>query len=266
MHNQYQKLGLQIEKEGPAPGITETQITRPTNIQNVVFVDDANIPKVSCADPKGTKDNVTHGDNLTKPTSKDDSENELLDIITREFHALNLLASNEEALKYDRLIDQRDEIKKNMLQKLYQIIGDNLDFFVRVKHMTSQNQNKSIHWFNMLGIVNRVTGNELDAEYPQRQVNELSSADFIPSTSLHAELLSDLIPLVTRVVVDNIPAFSCFRKIAVRHIPHKYSRQMAEPSTEVRIIIRNDQNPNVSDGLDSDIFWKTFNKYFLICS
>ena len=235
MYNQSQKLGLQIEEEGPALGTTAIQEARPTNKQNIVFVDDAIIPKVSCADPKGMKDNVVQGNSLTKSISQEDSESVLLDIITREFHALNLHASNEEALKYEMLIDQRNEIKRNMLQKSYQIIGDNLDFFVRVKHMTSQNQNKSIHWFNMLGIVNRVTGSELDAEYPQKQVNELSSADFIPSTSLHAELLRDLIPLVTRVVVDNIPAFSCFRKIAVCHIPHKYSKQMAEPSREVRI-------------------------------
>ena len=31
----------------------------------------------------------------------------------------------------------------------YQIIGDNIDLHVKPKHMTSTNQNKDIHWFNL---------------------------------------------------------------------------------------------------------------------
>ena len=31
----------------------------------------------------------------------------------------------------------------------YQIIGDNVDMLIKVKHQSSSNPNKSIHWFNM---------------------------------------------------------------------------------------------------------------------
>jgi hypothetical protein len=35
----------------------------------------------------------------------------------------------------------------------FQIIGDNLDMFVKTKHITSTHQNSSIHWFNLNAVL-----------------------------------------------------------------------------------------------------------------
>ena len=43
----------------------------------------------------------------------------------------------------------------------YQIIGDNLDLHVNVKHMSNENKNKSIHTFNMIAIADDVSGDHL---------------------------------------------------------------------------------------------------------
>ena len=36
----------------------------------------------------------------------------------------------------------------------YQVIRDNVDMFVKIKHMSSTNQDSSIHWFNMNAVFN----------------------------------------------------------------------------------------------------------------
>ena len=42
-----------------------------------------------------------------------------------------------------------------------------------------------------------------------------------------------MIPLIARVIVDNVHAFKEFRGLVVGHIPHKYSKRMSEKSQEV---------------------------------
>ncbi len=123
-----------------------------------------------------------------------------------------------------------------MIQHSYSIIGDNLDFYIKVKHMTMENRNKSIHWFNMLGIQHRVTGSGLDSESPIKELVAVKVTDFIPKAEDHTDLLEDLVPIAACVVVDYLPTLKIFRKIVVRHIPHKYSKEMNEKTTEVCFI------------------------------
>ena len=58
-------------------------------------------------------------------------------------------------------------------KQLYQIVFDSLDFFVFAKHMTSQSQNKSIDWVNLLALLDRVTGDEKDNTKPLKSVYDL---------------------------------------------------------------------------------------------
>ena len=47
--------------------------------------------------------------------------------------------------------------------------------------MTSQSQNKSIRWMNLLALLHRVTGDEKDNTKPLKSVYDLYNADFIPT-------------------------------------------------------------------------------------
>lgn len=89
----------------------------------------------------------------------------------------------------------------------------------------------------MLGLPLRVTGNDLDNEQQQRPTSSLRNEEFIPDEALHMELLHDLMPLVSRVIVDNIKAFDPFKHLVVRHIPHKYSDEMSKKSEEVQYVV-----------------------------
>lgn len=117
----------------------------------------------------------------------------------------------------------------------YQIIGDNIDLHVKPKHMTSTNQNKDIHWFNLNAVLNRVTGNDLCDSKPSKSITDMESIDFLPSQDDNLAFLTDIIPLAARVISDKIPAFEKFKNCVVRHIPHKYSDAMAEKSNQVRL-------------------------------
>ena len=78
----------------------------------------------------------------------------------------------------------------------YQIIGDNVDFLVKAKHMSSTKENESVHWFNLNGILDRVTGQEDSNEKPMKSISKVENIDFLPSAKENQDLLHDLIPLV----------------------------------------------------------------------
>ena len=135
---------------------------------------------------------------------------------------------------------QNVELLKTLTKQLelckaagYQITGDNLDMLVKVKHMSSTNQNKSIHWFNLNAVMHRVIGNDLRSDGPIRPVLEMENIEFLPSVTDNYKFLGDVIPLAARVIVNRIPAFSSFKDVVVKHIPHTYSDAMKEKSAQV---------------------------------
>ncbi len=115
----------------------------------------------------------------------------------------------------------------------YQIIGDNLDMEISVKHMSSDNKNKSIHMFNMIAIADEVLGNHLSDNY-DTTLQDATVADFLPLSADVTNLKKDLIPLWTRVIVNQLKEFGIFKSSVVWHIPHEYSSIMQQPSQEVR--------------------------------
>ena len=117
----------------------------------------------------------------------------------------------------------------------FQITGDNLDLMVKVKHMSASNQNNIIHWVNLNAVKNRVLANHLSNDNPVKSVLELEKVEFLPSPEDNEAYLQNITALATRVVVRNIPAFSQFKDIVVKHILHEYSDVMKEKSDLVSI-------------------------------
>lgn len=115
----------------------------------------------------------------------------------------------------------------------YQVIGDNIDLYVKTKHMANNRQNKSIHWFLMNAVQDRVIGKGLDNSQQIKPIMEVENAEFLPSKEDNSDLLHDFVPLVTRVIAENVPAFACFRDVVVSHIPHEFSQEMKTKSTQV---------------------------------
>ncbi len=110
---------------GKSPG--ETGIT---------YVDETQIALVQTELMKGTRGGI---ERLTDTNSSNAS---LLSLITKEFELMARDSKEEEVKKFEQMIHSKKQLEKSMADSLYQIIGDNLDFYIKVKHMTSENQNK----------------------------------------------------------------------------------------------------------------------------
>ena len=138
----------------------------------------------------------------------------------------NSHASYEENLKYTQMKIELSHAPG------YQLTGDNVDLYVKVKHMSSTNQNSSIHWFNINAVLNRVNNNQLNNNKPIMSVLEMQNSQFLPSAQDNVNILQGFIPL-SCVLVTNISALQQFKKSVVWHIPHKYTNEMKQKSTQV---------------------------------
>lgn len=96
----------------------------------------------------------------------------------------------------------------------YQIIGDTLDLHINVKHMSTNNKNKSLHLFNMLAIKDEVSGTHLP-NHSQKTLEDVTVADFLPLADDVTQLKKDLIPLWSRVMVSQLKEFRAFRSAVV---------------------------------------------------
>ena len=78
-----------------------------------------------------------------------------------------------------------------------------------------------------------VTG-ELNSEHPQEELKSLDlSKNIIPSDTVLSSLRCSFIPLVAHVLIKYLPAYKEFKDVNIHHIPHKYSKEMAQQSQEV---------------------------------
>lgn len=114
----------------------------------------------------------------------------------------------------------------------YQIVGDNCDLHVNVRHMTKDNRNKSFHWFNRVAFKDQASGSDL----PDLHTTTLAAvpvASFFPSHEEIQELKGDFMTLWSRVLVKHLEPFGCFKHAVVYNIPHQYSEIMKNPVPEV---------------------------------
>ena len=61
----------------------------------------------------------------------------------------------------------------------------------------------------------------------------MENIGFLPSPADNYKFLRDVNPVVTRVIVNRIPAFSSFKDVVVKHKPHTYSDVMKEKSAQL---------------------------------
>ena len=117
----------------------------------------------------------------------------------------------------------------------YQIIGDNVDMLIKIKHQSNMKPNKSIYWFHMNAVKDRVIASDLSDDKLIDSVCDLQQGDLLPSAGDNQDLLHDFIPLFARIIIDRILAFIVFKDVVIQHIAHKYSVVMKDKSEQVQI-------------------------------
>lgn len=129
-----------------------------------------------------------------------------------------------------------DEMIKLVQDKLhevdakgYQIIGDNIDLLLKVKHMAAERQNRDIHWFHLYALFDDVpwTG---ESEYPQRNLKDIPLSEFLVNSNDVTFYNSQLVILWSRIITQYMPNFECLKPAVIRHIPHKYNGFMRAKS------------------------------------
>ena len=125
----------------------------------------------------------------------------------------------------------------------FAVVIDNFDIRVEAADMTSDNQNKDLHWVNHNAILDRVPCTEYDNDKPLADILTVPNRDFLPTLQDHFALMKDFEVLVSRVLVEHLPKFqNTFNDIVPKHIPHKHSKEMKLKTKKVNlgIIFKNE--------------------------
>ena len=115
----------------------------------------------------------------------------------------------------------------------FQIIGDNVDMYVKARHERMNSKAKSMHWFQIYAIKNRISGSHFPNDLPLNDILTVLNSIFIPIVSDCLKLRPHLIILCSDKYV---PFFVEFISCVEKHITHNYSAEMSKPSEIVRTI------------------------------
>ena len=122
------------------------------------------------------------------------------------------------------------------------MVGDNIDYEIHARVQSQQHKNRSIHWTHQFAVLDRVQDPTLDSERSQKKVGDIQLAEILPDRNVQTRLVrnwavivSRVAVIVSRVITKYLPPFQSFQDVVVRHIPHKYSKEMSQKSNSVSL-------------------------------
>ena len=136
----------------------------------------------------------------------------------------------------DQLAHPPQSLETVTLPTGYQIVGDNCDLHINVRHMTNENKNKSFHWFNCVAFKDQVSGDHLP-DVHESTLEDVPVSAFFPDNEDINQLKRDFMTLWSRVIVNHLTSFAFLRNSVIYHIPHQYSNVMKHPVQEVSVKI-----------------------------
>ena len=116
---------------------------------------------------------------------------------------------------------------------LTRIVGDNVDLEQAARIQSKRTTNKSLHWFQIYAVKDRVACSQSLSDKPQKSLSDLHMKDFLPTAEVHSQLIEDFAVLIQRIVVQYLPAYHMFAKAVTYHIPHGHTAEMEEKSEVV---------------------------------
>ena len=108
------------------------------------------------------------------------------------------------------------------------IVGDNVDLEQTVRIHSHKTTKKSLHWFQIYAVKDKVPCNESLSDHPQRTLVDLEMKESLPTADVHSFLIYNLVLLIPRIVIQYLPAYQPFEKAVKFHISHAYSAEMAK--------------------------------------
>ncbi|XP_062401837.1 uncharacterized protein LOC134092781 isoform X2 [Sardina pilchardus] len=151
----------------------------------------------------------------------------------------------------------------------YSIVLDNLDFFMHAHHQSSRHSNQSIHWIHHIAVQDRIPIYHLPIDKPCVDLLQYDLRESLPGPDTQLFMRREVIVLGSQILTQYLAAFRPFSRVVLRHIPHQYSEEMSQPSTDypLGLIFKNENKtsdlsealrhiqqkyvPNCPDGVSS---------------
>ncbi|EDO46517.1 predicted protein [Nematostella vectensis] len=114
---------------------------------------------------------------------------------------------------------------------------DNIDMTIGRRQMTISSQNEDIHWVNHEMVMNRVSGNGLQSECPKATFTDIPNIEFLPDFGDQNRQRFHYIVLVSRVLAEYFGCFANLKDVCIKHLPHKYNKELAEQSIKVCVLL-----------------------------
>ncbi|XP_060583148.1 uncharacterized protein LOC132739445, partial [Ruditapes philippinarum] len=131
------------------------------------------------------------------------------------------LSQTDNTLQKETLQAELNKHKSSM-HPGYQFVGDNVDFIVKVRHMSSRNQNKDHHLFNCVAYKNRLSGNNLSYQRHVLDFNDYNLSELLPTVDDNQILLENLTHHVMRIWTENIPTLKFCEETLAPYISHRF--------------------------------------------
>jgi L1 cell adhesion molecule like protein len=122
----------------------------------------------------------------------------------------------------------------------FKIVGDNLDKTVKPRHMRSDHQNVSLHYFHSIAVTDRIDFSNLPDTPPAKPTPSLKSVSqsLLPTSTDNQILRKNFTVHISRILAQNMPFIShTFSDVIDWHISHQYSKEMARKSEVVSYCI-----------------------------
>ena len=142
-------------------------------------------------------------------------------------------------LSYTGMLDLISEVSKLHQVPLQQWIadgqrfkfaGDNVDKHIRVRDVRSDHQATLHHMYSIIAVRNRVDTSQMSCTGSTRDISCVLPKHFLPSVADVKSVRDNLVILIARILVANLPAFSFLSGVVSKHIQHCYSKEMATKS------------------------------------
>ena len=113
----------------------------------------------------------------------------------------------------------------------FKLVFDNIDKTVQPRHMRVDSKAKSLHYVHAYAIKDRI---DFSCE-PEKKDGEANLYDILPNSQDYKLLKENFSVHVSRIIVAYMDFFrDDFKDLPLKHIPHKFSKEMSMKSEVVR--------------------------------
>ena len=172
-----------------------------------------------------TVDRDTHDMQVSSPSSPSISD-------ISSISPLSLPSTPDDSVQHatsDHVLPDTSASHSNSV--FFKLVGDNLDKNVKPRDMRSDHQTESFHFFNTLAVKDRISLAHHSSSATIVNPDTVDLDQYLPSSEDYRIMTSNMVTLVSRVLVKHIPSLLPYTPVVESHIKHPRSKEMAQKSS-----------------------------------